>query len=243
MLNHVSQNAFELNKPINKKGEKMKKILFRVIIWSFVILNSANAMISSDASQFPLTDAIRSGDLSRLEALLATPDFNVNLPDEYGIPPLFVAMDAVRSLLKPFSTQQFLRQFSTRLARPLKDATCMTKGRLILRFEFFVNLLLEHGAGVNQRYQDRTPLHDAVLYGTPRMVLLLLVYGAEVNAQDDGHNTPLQVAVLSGYKQAVIYLLKFGADISLKNRDSKTPRDLVRQDQQGIAEILDSWHK
>ena len=64
------------------------------------------------------------------------------------------------------------------------------------------------------------PLHLAAIHGNLRLIRLLLLNGAEINAQDNAGNTPLHYA--SDYR-AICLLLKNHADISVVNNDGEVP--------------------
>ena len=93
--------------------------------------------------------------------------------------------------------------------------------------------LIKAGAGVNVKNKNNwTPLHFAVIFGTPKMIEMLIKNGAHVNDQgnDDG-NTPLHVIAADGdsdehYASAKL-LIDNGADVNLKNAEDKTPLELA----------------
>ena len=68
-------------------------------------------------------------------------------------------------------------------------------------------LLLEKGANPNVRDSDvgRTPLHDAVQYGTPDVVFCLLQGGADISIKDKFGKTATQI--IAADKCFVCFLL------------------------------------
>jgi cytohesin len=58
-------------------------------------------------------------------------------------------------------------------------------------------------------------------------VKLLLEYGADPNASQDGGFTPLHSAAQNDDRESVEALLEAGADPSLANDDGKTPAELA----------------
>ncbi|MHB1000775.1 MAG: ankyrin repeat domain-containing protein [Armatimonadota bacterium] len=72
-----------------------------------------------------------------------------------------------------------------------------------------------------------TPLHLAASNGYPEeypeIVRILIINGADVNAQDDRHmETPLYLAAECGYIETVKLLLDYGADVTIQNVNGKT---------------------
>ena len=107
-------------------------------------------------------------------------------------------------------------------------------------------LLLEHGADVNTRRDDRwTPLHLASLFGKFEIVQVLIDHGAEVDAVDDFNKTPLH-EVSQGKSESeedgvrvARLLLDHGADVNAKERSGHTPLALVsRNERPKLAELL-----
>jgi len=98
-----------------------------------------------------------------------------------------------------------------------------------------VKLLLRYG--VNPNIKDSyvcTPLHLAVQQKNVMMLVPLIVYGADINAQQDGTlNTPLHiawelVATNKGGAAVMKYLLHKGAVKTIKNANGQTVEDQIR---------------
>lgn len=70
------------------------------------------------------------------------------------------------------------------------------------------------------------------------MTELLVKHGANVNVADLWKFTPLHEAAAKGKYEIVRLLLKHGADPMKKNRDNSTPLDLVRENDQDVADLL-----
>ncbi len=87
-----------------------------------------------------------------------------------------------------------------------------------------VRFLLQNGADINLvGGQGFTPLHRAVLDGTPAMVLLLLDRGAYLEGQDDLGRTPLILASRYNRVDMVETLLKKGASTQSPDVLGRTP--------------------
>jgi uncharacterized protein len=97
-----------------------------------------------------------------------------------------------------------------------------------------VEWLLGNGADPNIGASNHTrvqPLHSAAANRDPAMAhaiaALLLDYGADVNAKQEGGFTPLHEAALSGKTELARLLLAHGADPSLAADDGMLPADLA----------------
>jgi uncharacterized protein len=109
------------------------------------------------------------------------------------------------------------------------------------RQEAVLQLLIRHGADVNENTKGVTPLHRAVRFRSPAAVRLLLENGAAVNAVDRRtQSTPLHRAVTSTGAPAtagkseqaleiIRLLLAHGADPAIKNKAGKLARDYVKR--------------
>jgi ankyrin repeat protein len=84
-----------------------------------------------------------------------------------------------------------------------------------------IKALLARGADINKKTNSGnfTPLHEAVMNGSPYVLTLLLENGAQVNAQTRTGYTALDYAVFIHYSEAVKILLHYGGKhgIEFKN--------------------------
>ncbi|KAK2805526.1 hypothetical protein FQN50_006150 [Emmonsiellopsis sp. PD_5] len=81
--------------------------------------------------------------------------------------------------------------------------------------EEMINMLLDHGANVDQKsFGGTTPLFSAVDRGCEKVVKFLLEKGAEPNHRDNRDRTPLFNAVNCGHETIFDLLVKRGADTS-----------------------------
>ena len=107
-------------------------------------------------------------------------------------------------------------------------------------------LLLEHGADVNTRRDDRrTPLHFASLFGNFEIVQLFIDHRAEVDPMDDLGNTPLHDVSRGKYEfqedgvRVAQLLLDHGADVNAKSKAGHTPLALAIQSEKSkLAEVF-----
>ena len=106
-----------------------------------------------------------------------------------------------------------------------------------------VEVLLAAGAEVNTASRETmkvTPLHSAAAARQVEIARLLIVHGANVNAeQAESGFTPLHEAAANGDIEFATLLLEHGAKFDAKMKDGKTPLDFaVSRNQNEIAEFL-----
>lgn len=75
--------------------------------------------------------------------------------------------------------------------------------------------MLHYRADVNARWESETPLFSAIRQHRPRLVRLLLNWGADPNIVNDEDETPLTLAVRQGHWGIVDDLLRHDADPDL----------------------------
>jgi ankyrin repeat protein len=137
---------------------------------------------------------------------------DVNLPNEYGEPPLLLAFTndkMVKLLISRGADVNFRRKDGTSLL-----ASAPTKGVL--------KQLLDAGASVDAAdNRKQTPLHIACNDAKAQAVEILLKAGADVNAETEHGSTPLLEAVCGKQKSRlpiVEALLAAGANINHLNK-------------------------
>ena len=111
-------------------------------------------------------------------------------------------------------------------------------------------ILLEHGADtkVVENYDGKTTLHilSEIRINNEgdvlNFALMLLKYGAPMNARDKGNQTPLHLAVRRNRPKLAAFLLEHGADPNAEDKDGKTPLHKLLQyqiyDTSGVSIVL-----
>ncbi|HYY56120.1 MAG TPA: ankyrin repeat domain-containing protein [Pyrinomonadaceae bacterium] len=105
-------------------------------------------------------------------------------------------------------------------------------------------LLIERGADVNvasKNTQRVTPLHSAVSRRQTMIAEALLAHGANVNAKQQSGVTPLHQAAHNGQAEMVRLLLAHGADPRARMDDGQTP--LMMALETGEREVIDLLRK
>lgn len=90
--------------------------------------------------------------------------------------------------------------------------------------EKIVELLISHGADVDARVRDQTPLHYTTLMGKTRFVELLIRLSADIEAQSDPAGTSLHLSVtpLSNFETLQL-VLTYSNNVNIQNTDGHTP--------------------
>jgi ankyrin repeat protein len=207
-----------------------------------------------------LFDAIRGGDVERVESAIAADPSLLSQRNAQGISPLSWAaylgqVSILESLRAKRGTPDFFEacivgdEAAVRAAMARKqnlDAFAPDGFTPVALAAFFgqpgiARLLVDAGANVDLRARNGQgvgPIHAAMARGDLRTLELLLLKGADANARQEGGYTPLHEAASSGNLPAVAMLLMYGADPRAKADDGSTPLDLARKNGHALAERL-----
>lgn len=119
---------------------------------------------------------------------------------------------------------------------PLRFAICASSTNIM-------RILLKAGANPNPSVLNGTiePLIVTAARGgrAPKMLELLLDYGADINASSSHRTNPLLIAAEYGNLKLVEFLVKRGANLDCADNDGDTPLILaIGQGRQAVAEYL-----
>ncbi|XP_065924577.1 uncharacterized protein [Magallana gigas] len=158
--------------------------------------------------------------------LLLSKNAEINLCNEDGISPLFVACQKNHS-----STVQLLLSKGAKINIIDKEKTSPLSIACHEGHNIIVQILLSKGADVNLCDKDGTsPLALACQEGHDSIVDLLLSNGAAINLPDKDGTSPLFVACQEGYESTVQLLLGKGAEINLCDENGIGPLFIACQE-------------
>ena len=228
--------------PVKKELDVREKELFeccydgRVSRLKVLLRHGRFEINASNHEGTMLGVAAHFGHTAVLEALLGVPGIDVNLLQQRGYTPLYIAVDKNRE--KIVRLLLAADNINVNLGVPGKYTPLHLA--VTLNHELIVRLLLAHpGINVNVRKPNgSTPLLIAAQENLPRIVELLLNQGADVNLGLRAANSlPLLVATVSNHVEVVTLLLE-QRDI----RVNETTRDgltaLCVASQNGYEEIV-----
>jgi ankyrin repeat protein len=156
-------------------------------------------------------DAVRSGDLAKVKALLKSHAEWLNSPDQNQKTPLHLALESGHIDMARYLIEQGadINLKDKDKATPLYNAAYL--GNLEI-----LDLLLKKGASsINEgNFRGQTPLHFACEKGHPEVATLLLDAGANIEAKDMLGRTPLMITAMSRNMEVVKILIQRGADIN-----------------------------
>ena len=181
-----------------------------------VAVTGASAAVS--AADVPLVDAVKTGDTTRVRALIEDgADVKTAEPD--GSTPLHWAahgghVDIVRILLGAGAVANTGNRYGV---RPLSLAAVIGNAPI-------VEALLDAGANPHTTLPEgETALMTAARSGNPETVKLLLDAGADVNAPERWKGqTALMWAAAEGHARVIPTLVRYGADLSARSKQGFT---------------------
>ncbi len=207
-------------------------------------------------------DVVRAGDVSRLQALLATNPGLANVRNDRGHSPVLIAQyhrrpEAVAALLAAGPDLDIFDAAS--VGRTDRVAELLDRDRSLVNAyssdgfyplglaAFFahpetVRLLLSRGADVAQVARNPMqvqPLHAAAAGRSFEAVKLLVDAGAPVNGKQEKGWAPLHEAVRQGNAEVTRYLVAHGADPKLQNDEGTSAIGLAaKEERHDILKLL-----
>jgi ankyrin repeat protein len=180
-----------------------------------------------------LFEAIRAGDLSRVNALVegdpALAIFAASIQgDAAAIEELLAGNRALVSSL---------------VSKPSEDGWTPLHLAAFFGKQDAARMLLNKGAAVNARSTNamqNMPLHAAAAGKHAEIARLLIDHGANVDARQHGGWTPMHAAAQNGDVPLATILVDAGADVSARAENNQRPLDLaLTKGQQNMVEFLE----
>lgn len=205
-----------------------------------------------------MLDAVKAGDVARVESLLRDMPERANAIDNSGLSALMTALyyrqqkiaeliAAVKPSLSPYEAaalgdektlREHLKMDPGNIHGFAPDGFPLLGLAAYFGREKIVAILMEKGADPNREANNGSrlrPIHAAVAAGHQNLLRLLLKHGADPNVGQKGGFTPLMSAAHRGSRTMVEMLLEAGADVTLKSEAGETAKDFALKD--GHVEI------
>lgn len=198
-----------------------------------LLAHGANIEAQTRSGYTPLTRAAENGNTSAVELLLRK-GANPNTKDKAGVSLLLRILNiehSYYSLNSPFSSGRFGTQQKEQMLKARKSV----KGE----WQAVAKLLIDHGADVNVKHNDITPIYIAATLGDKELVDLLLDKGANINGECTCE-TPLHSAIAEKHKEVAELLVNHGANVNALNMSKRTPLHFLATyvKDQKLAELM-----
>lgn len=215
---------------INFENQKIPNPLITAIIANNyecveILIESGADLNFSNYDKSPLAVAINRNNYE-IAKLLYNKGAKINYYDSKGNTPLHVAIKEKNYFLVDIFTQEreYVNIYNKNSNTPLNFALSNNSEIEIIK------LLVNRGADVNLKNEyGVSPLHKAILLGSPEIVELLVDKGANVNDEKWYGFFPLHDAVMENNVDIVKILVHSGAKIDVFNWQNNTPLDLAFQ--------------
>jgi len=182
-------------------------------------------------------EAVQSGNLEKVKALVKLHAEWLISPDQNKKTPLHVALESGHADIAKYLVDQ-----GADINLKDKDKNSPLHNAAYLGNLEIVDLLLKKGAAsLNEgNFRGQTPLHLACERGHPGVVTLLLEAGADIEARDALGRTPLMTTATSKNMEVVKALLEKGADINAAlKRGPATYTALTVAAMSGFKDLVD----
>jgi len=172
---------------------------------------AAILVVALSARADEIHEAVQSGNLKKVKALVQRNAEWLNSPDQNKKTPLHLALESGHAAIARYLVDQ-----GADINLKDKDKNSPIHNAAYLGNLEIVDLLLKKGAAsLNEgNFRGQTPLHLACERGHPGVVTRLLEAGADIEARDMLGRTPLMTTATSKNMEVVNALLKKGADIN-----------------------------
>ena len=203
----------------------MKKIVFLLIVWIFVL-----ASVLADE----IHEAAQKGDITKVQTLLQLNSALIDTRDEFDRTPLHWAARGGH-----FGVMQQLIEKGADVNA--KDNARITPLHSVASrgHKQAAELLIEKGADLAvEDATGNTPLSYSVSGVQKEVVKLLLDHGAKIPLQGEEALKLLHLAASSGYKEFIDLMIAKGVDVNLKSNDGNTL--LHSAAQSGNSELVKS---
>ncbi|MDP2439024.1 MAG: ankyrin repeat domain-containing protein [archaeon] len=212
----------------------------------------AKGYIDPSSARGPLHEAVDSGDLARVKALIKKPTTPINSLDESGRTPLILCVTRLKQPNQMDIAEALLSRHDCNVNLATKDGMVaimyIAQAATAVNFlELEVKLLetmIERRVKVNMSNytEQHTPLHYAVMAGSEQLTAWLLRLGANANFSNSIGDAPLHLAVKKRNVPLIKMLLRHAADpLLVRGSTGQTALDIANSQQESHPEVVHAF--